>query len=291
MLMIRFGPSGNSDAFYLEGYKSTVSAPKWISELGLNAFEYSFGHGVRMSKETAMKIGEEAKKYSIALSVHSPYYINLCAKWKESREKNINHVMKSVEAASYMGADRVVVHSGSVAKISRESGLEIAKDGLAEILEIKKAMGYDNIVLCLETMGKTNQLGTVDEVMELCKIDETLLPTLDFGHIDARGQGALKTQEDYAKVFDAVENAIGFDRMCSTHVHFSRIEHTKAGEKKHWTLDDVQYGPDFEPLALELAKRRITPRIICESRCTMAHDAVRLKKMYELACETIGSGE
>ena len=47
--MIRFGPSGNSQIFYDEGNKSSLQAPKWCNEHGLNAYEYSFGRMFNMS--------------------------------------------------------------------------------------------------------------------------------------------------------------------------------------------------------------------------------------------------
>ena len=283
MQKIRFGPSGNSDAFYEEGYKHTWQTPEWLHKLGLDAFEYSFGHGVRIKAETAQKIGEEARKHGIAMSAHAPYYINLAASSSESQQKNIRHIMDSVSAARDMGASRVVVHPGSVSKTGRSSGFETAKKNLLQILEIKRELGFDDVGLCLETMGRLSQLGTVDEILALCGLDETLLPTLDFGHINARGQGSLRTREDFTAVLDAVENALGVDRLRVVHIHFSRIEFSAAGEKRHWTLKETQYGPDFEPLAIELACRKLSPVVICESKGTMAYDAVKLKEMYESA--------
>lgn len=290
MQKIRFGPSGNSDAFYEEGYKSTAQMPKWLHQMGLDAFEYSFGHGVRIKKDTAQKIGEEAKAYGIAMSAHAPYYINLAASSCENQQKNVQYIMETLNAAQDMGATRVVVHPGSVAKLDRPSGFEAAKKNLVQILEIKRELGFDDIRLCVETMGRLSQLGTVDEVMALCALDETLLPTLDFGHINARGQGSLRTREDYAAVFDAVENVLGADRLRIVHIHFSRIEFSATGEKRHWTYQDTQYGPDFEPLALELAIRSLTPVVICESKGTMAEDAAKLKGIYENACRIAESG-
>ena len=75
--MVLFGPGGNSVSFYNDGYKSTLDAPKWLYEKGLDAYEYECGQGVRVSNETAKKFGEEAKKYGITLSVHAPYFISL----------------------------------------------------------------------------------------------------------------------------------------------------------------------------------------------------------------------
>jgi deoxyribonuclease-4 len=289
MQRIRFGPSGNADAFYEQGHKSTWEAPKWLHEMGLDAFEYSFGHGVRIKRDTAAKIGEEAAKYGLAVSAHAPYYINLVDGSDTGRRKNIKHLLGAVRAGSWMGAVRVVVHPGSASGVDRDEGLAIAKESLQEIMAELDAEGFGGIRLCIETMGKKSQLGTVEEIMALCALDQRLLPTLDFGHIDARGGGSLKTPEDFAAVLDAVERALGADRLHATHIHFSRIEHTAAGEKRHWTFADTQYGPDFGPLALELARRKLAPVVICESKGTMAEDALQMKQIYEAAVRLLES--
>ena len=75
--MVRFGPAGNSESFYAQGHKHTKEAFAWIAEMGLNAYEYSFGHGARIREETACEIGAEAAANGVVLSVHAPYYINL----------------------------------------------------------------------------------------------------------------------------------------------------------------------------------------------------------------------
>ena len=136
-------------------------------------------------------------------------------------------------------------------------------------------------------MGKISQLGDLDEVLELCLLDETMFPTIDFGHLNSRTLGGLKDKTDFAAVLDTIENVLGFERLKNMHIHFSRIEFTAAGERRHWTFADTQYGPEFAPLAELLAERGLTPVIICESKGTMAEDAVSMKRMYEAACKTL----
>jgi Endonuclease IV (EC 3.1.21.-) len=81
-----FGPSGNSQSFYDEGHKSTTEAPEWLKKRGLDAFEYSFGRGVRIREGTAREIGNAFVKEGITLSVHAPYYINLASTDEEKRK-------------------------------------------------------------------------------------------------------------------------------------------------------------------------------------------------------------
>ena len=130
-------------------------------------------------------------------------------------------------------------------------------------------------------MGKVNQLGTLDEVIDICSIDKRLYPVVDFGHLNARECGGVfLTSDDYKRVFDKITEGLGAEYADTLHCHFSKIEYTGAGEKKHLTFADTVYGPEFEPLAEVIAKEGYSPRIICESDGTMAEDALAMKKMY-----------
>lgn len=281
----KFGPAGISDSFYEQGYKSTLEVSGWLRQMGLGAFEYQCGRGVRIKEETARKLGKSAQNHNIALSVHSPYYINLATPDDSKRQKSIDYILQTLEAADYMGATRVVVHSGSCANMSREKALAYAKKALLQAQAQADDMGFSHIHICPETMGKINQLGNLDEVLELCSLDERFLPTIDFGHLYTRSLGALKTQADFEHIFDEIENRLGLERLKTFHCHFSRIEFTAGGEKKHHTYADTEYGPDFEPIAEIICKRGLSPVIICESRGTQAEDARTLQDIYRTYCE------
>lgn len=277
-----FGPAGNSESFYAAGYKSTKQAPLWLSKLGLDAYEYQCGNGVTGSDGNFIEVGNAAAEHGIALSLHAPYYISLSGVDPEKRLKSIDYIRKSVHAASLMGADRIVIHTGSASKITREEALYLASDTITRALEEIDT----DVLFGLETMGKINQLGTLDEVIELCKISPRLVPVVDFGHLNARELGnVFVTEDDYKRVFDKIGDALGDNVARTLHCHFSKIEYTGGGEKKHLTFSDTIYGPEFEPLANVLAKEKLTPRIICESAGTMAEDALSMKKIYLSAME------
>ncbi|NLU37224.1 MAG: TIM barrel protein [Clostridiales bacterium] len=279
-IQIRFGPSGNDNLFYKQGYRSSIDMPKWLYEMGLNAYEYSLTRGIHIEEHTAKEIGEQAAKWGISMSVHAPYYINLASQKEENRLKSIQYIVRSAEVALWIGANRVVFHPGSSGK-DRESALETAKKTLLHALEECGEYIANGIRLCPETMGKRNQLGNLGEVLELCQLDNTLLPVIDFGHLHALYQGAIKSVKEYANILDMIENKLDKERNKSFHIHFSRIEYTKAGEKKHHAYENTAYGPDFEPLAEIIIHRNIKPVIICESRGSMARDALKLKRIYE----------
>ena len=278
----KFGPGGNSASFYESGHKSTLQAPKWISEIGLDAYEYEAGNGLTAGLATLSSIGAEARKYGIAMSLHTPYFISLSTPEEEKREKSVSYILRSLEAAEALAADTVVIHCGGVAKMSREEGMRHSALAL-ELLLSRLPADYP-IRLGLETMGKINQLGTVDEVIALCKLDPRLYPVVDFGHLNARELGGVFPNADsYLRVFDRIGDTLG-DRYASTlHCHFSKIEFGKGGEKKHLTFADDLYGPDFLPLAEAIARDNLSPRIICESAGTMAEDALFMKRATDKA--------
>ncbi len=124
-----------------------------------------------------------------------------------------------------------MVHTGSCGKLPREEALRLAKDTMKKAIAALDNEGLGNIRVCPETMGKMNQLGTLEEVLELCTLDERLLPCIDFGHLNARTLGALKEKQDFAAVLDAIENKLGAARLKEFHSHFSKIEYTAGGEK------------------------------------------------------------
>ncbi len=273
-----FGPGGNSEAFKLAGFKSTVEAPLFVKSIGLDAYEYEAGNGLSASPSMLSAIGREAEKHNVKMSFHTPYFISLSGIVPEKRLNSINYIKQSLDAAKLLGARTIVVHSGSAAKISRDEAMRLAADTLIKTLESVDTYG---IKIGLETMGKINQLGTLDEVIELCRIDSTFVPVVDFGHLNARDLGGVfVTADDYLRVFDKIDHALGASVAENLHCHFSKIEWTGSGEKRHLTFDDDVYGPNFEPLVETIYKNNLSPTIICESAGSQSDDALAMKKYY-----------
>lgn len=274
-----FGPGGNSEAFRLAGLKSTVDAPAWVKSIGLDAYEYEAGNGLSASSKILEAIGIEAAKNNIKMSFHTPYFISLSGVIEEKRLNSINYIRQSLDAAKLLGAGTIVVHSGSAAKISRDEAMRLAGDTLVKTLSAVDTYG---IKIGLETMGKVNQLGTLDEVLELCRIDSAFVPVVDFGHLNARDLGGVfASADDYLRVFDKIDHTLGAHVAENLHCHFSKIEWTSSGEKRHLTFEDKIYGPNFEPLIETIYKHGLSPTIICESAGTQSDDALAMKKHYQ----------
>ncbi|MBQ7792691.1 MAG: TIM barrel protein [Clostridia bacterium] len=280
-MSIIFGPGGNSEQYYDDGYKSSLDRPAYLHNIGLNGYEYQCNKGVHISTDSARILGEEAKKHGVHLSIHSQYYVSLSSTEEEKRLKSVDYLLACFRVAKEMGADRIVVHSGSCAKMTRAKAYELSLDTLHKTLARAKEEGYDDIFLCPEVMGKINQLGDFDEVIKLCTTHEMLLPAIDFGHLNCRTLGSLKATEDYLTLFHKMEKKLGYDKAKIFHCHFSKIEYTNQGEKRHLTFEDTQFGPDYEPFLEAVVQKGFTPMIICESAGTQDRDALTMYDYYK----------
>lgn len=277
-----FGPAGNDEGFAAAGGKKTADIPAYVRAMGLNAYEYQCGRGVNIRLEKAEEFGRIAAAEGIRLSLHAPYYISMSGLEEEKRLHSVDYILASAEAVNAMGGDRIVVHTGSCGKISREQALALASDTMKKALDALDRRGLGHVHICPETMGKINQLGTLDEVVALCELDERLIPCLDFGHLNARTGGELtRDPGGYAAILDTIRDRLGEERMKHFHAHFSHIEYTEGGEKRHLTFEDAVFGPFFEPLADLLAARGCEPTVICESAGTQARDAKAMRDYFE----------
>lgn len=283
--MIRFGPSGNSKIFYDEGNKASIQAPAWLKSKGLSAYEYSFGRGYNMTKETAIKLGEEAKKNDITISAHAPFYINFANPSDEMAEKSFMYVLTGLKFLDWFNGEHLVVHLATQGKMQRFEALELTKKRLINTVERLKGLelNLDNKYICPETMGKFSQIGSAEEIIEFCTLDPMLIPTFDFGHLNCLSAGSFKNKDAYKKVFDLSFEKLGEFKTKHCHIHFSKIQYSDKGEIRHLNFDDKLFGPDFQPLAEVLLEYNLEPTIICESADFMAEDAIKMLNIYENA--------
>jgi deoxyribonuclease-4 len=263
------------------GYKKATSLGEYLERFGLDHFEYQCGHGVRISETSARELGGALAEKRVTVSLHTPYFISLSSADEEKRLNSVGYILQSAKILSVMGGDRLVIHSGSCSKMPRNAALELAKGTLkaARAALIEHNLGH--IRCCPETMGKINQLGDLDEVLELCAADESFIPCVDFGHLNARTAGGVKGRAGYEAIFSRIGGKLGEERLKTFHSHFSKVEYTEAGgEKKHLTFRDKTYGPDYEPFLELTAKLGLSPVIVCESAGTQTEDAAAMKNYY-----------
>ncbi|MGB9979155.1 TIM barrel protein [Methanobacterium sp.] len=269
---IRFGPAGRPI-----GYKGkTTQVCDYIKKIGLNAFEYQATYGVRISKQSALELGENAAKNNVLISMHGPYYINLCSQKEDTIKKSITRLVQSANAGEWMSSYRTVFHMGFYTKYSPEEAMKKCKDAISELLENIETLGIKKYTFAPETTGKKSQFGSLGELIDICGSFDNFAPTVDFAHIHARSGGIIKTKDDYANIFDKIENELG---LKSLHCHFTKIEYTDAGERKHHILADENFGPPLTPLLELISENGFNVTLICETPY-IDIDALEMKKEY-----------
>jgi len=241
--------------------------PKYLHEEGLDAFEYQavrWGPKPQMKKDDAEKLGTNAKKHDVWLTVHGSYFVNFCGD-EETVKKSRDRLLACATAADWMGAHVVVFHPGFYGKKPHQEALELCVKALSEVVESMKSLQITKVHLGPETTGKLSQFGSLDEVLTLCERVELTEPVIDWAHVHAREGGKMKTVDDFRKALSTIEKRLGTDAMKNLHCHYTLVEFTGKGEKRHRIMDEVEYGPPFEPLATLIAELGLTPVIISES--------------------------
>ena len=269
-----FGPAGKPKEFKGKAFE----ACSYLNERGLLAYEYQSTYGVKIGETTAKKLKKDAKLNNTLISMHGPYYINMSSKEEEKIEKSIERLIQSAKAGEWMGAYRIVFHPGFYSNQKVEKALAIAKDAYKTLLQRCEDEGLKDYTFAPETTGKRSQLGNIDEIIDMCETFEHFEPTIDFAHIHARGRGILNKKEDYNCIFSKLEDKLDIDRL---HCHFTTIEYTSKGERKHHTLNEYpEYGPYIEDLLLNLIENDWNATIICETPL-IDIDAIKMKELYE----------
>ncbi len=179
-----------------------------------------------------------------------------------------------------MQGNRVIFHPASQGKAKREDAVALTLDRIKMLRDKIYENALDDIGYYPETMGKLGQIGTIEEITSFCKVDSVFIPTVDFGHVNAREQGSLKTAGDYKSRLEYMIGELGYEKMKNFHVHFSKIQYSSKGEIRHLTFADTVYGPEFEPLAVALKELKLEPVVVCESAGTQAEDAAEMKRIY-----------
>ena len=271
---VRFGSAGIPHQCKKGG---SVQALECSKKLGLGAFELEFVRGVKLKEETAKKIKSEAEKHNIKLSAHAPYWVNCCATDPQKQETTKRNLFEAAQAASWAGARVAVFHPGYYQGKSREECFNLLKSRFEELREKLEENKIKNVAFGAETVGKKSQYGSLGECIELQqKIPEIML-VIDFAHVHARGDWELKTESDYLKIFDYLERELpGY--LDNFHAHFSGIEYSEKGERKHIPLKP-ENAPSYRALMKVLAEQGYSGVIISESP-KLEYDALKMKKEY-----------
>lgn len=247
--------------------RTTIAGIERISQLGLNAMEVEFVHGINMKSDMAKQVGVLARKLKVKLSIHAPYYINLASNEKEKVEASKKRIVESCERGEDMNAKMVVFHPGYYGKLTKEECYHKVKEECQDIVDTLRSKGIKDILIGLETTGKHSQFGSLDECIGIAKEIKRCGICVDWAHIYARNGGKINFKEIIDKVLPVTKEI---------HSHFSCINFSERGERNHLILANGQ--PRYELLVKEIKERKIDITLISESP-NLEKDALKIKKM------------
>ena len=276
----RFGPAGMPLGFKVLK-RPVTEMPMYLRAEGLDSFEYQmvrWGPVPQIRREMAEQLGKNAVENDVWLTAHGSYFINLTAAQKDVLEASKKRLLACVTGANWMGAHIVVIHPGAYGGRPPQEVYSICEKAMKEVVGNMRSLGITKVHLAPETMGKPSQFGSLDEVLRLCQNVELTEPNVDWAHLHARDRGRFKTVDDIGKVMDEIEKCLGSNALKNMHCHYSHIEFTDKGERRHHNLDVTEYGPDFKLLAKLIAERGLKPVIACETP-NLDLDAIKLRAM------------
>ena len=291
--IVKFAPAGIPIGTPPPG--GTLEGVRYCKKIGLGAMEVEFVQGVRMKDDLAETIGKEAARMGVSLSCHGPYYVNLCSSDARVIANTKRHFLSCACAAHFLGASPIVFHPGFYQGMGKEEAVKKAKKALKAILEEIASNGFEDVVVGAELTGKKSAYGNLEEIIDLSQTFgiKKVQPVVDFGHYHAR-IARLKTEDDFARIFDAVEKALGSASLSNFHCHFSEISFTDKGEYKHLPLGNGTVkmdakkpgsgagGPPFLPLAKLLRQRSYSGTVVCETPL-LEKDALKLQAIFRNA--------
>jgi len=253
----------------------SVGGIYYLDDLGLNAMELGWVRSVRVSDSTAEKIKEAGIERDVALSVHAPYYINLNAdeeEWPKSRKR----LMDASHAGYISGATDIVFHPGSY---FNQPAAEVLKTAIPRLEDcVRELRAEENpVVLRPETMGKGAMLGSLEDTLEMSKIDG-VEPCMDFAHLHARpGDGSINSTREWMEVLETYMKTLGEGSIKRLHCHISGIEYTEKGEQNHLIISESDFN--LEALFQALLEVKAGGRMLCESP-TLEEDALFVEKSW-----------
>lgn len=285
-----FGVAGFPPNFFCSEFgKRRENIFAWLSHIGLDWIELQNTYGVKMQDDQAKLYQELSKQYNIGISIHGPYYISLASQDRGVVSRSRDRILQCIHLASCLKSSRIIFHPGYFGGKTEEDRQSGIKRITKELLELKGDIPK-GMYLYPETAGKKSQLGSLNEIMQICDMVDFVRPCLDFAHIHGFEGGSLKTEQDISRIFEIVTNHFGKDYLQDLHVHMYPVDYDHNGEKKHKAFSDhvdnsgilsnEPYYPQASHFISALKQANISPVIICEARDTQDVGALLMKEFF-----------
>jgi deoxyribonuclease-4 len=224
-------------------------------------------HVSRMSDEEVRQFRELRELIEIEpVFIHTSYLINLAALRPDILDKSVQLLIREMELADALGAEYVVLHTGSASEDSGDNARRRASDA------VRIVSGYRtwNARLLLEnTAGERGDISSkIRDLAEIMNAAGSALVAgicLDTCHAFQAGYD-LSSEEGLDEIVREIEREIGVERVKLVHLNDSkrafnagvdRHEHIGTGEIGREGLKRIIHDPSLKdiPLILETPKK------------------------------------
>ncbi len=291
-------PVFSVSGFPLNFFKSPLGKKRenlfeWIESQGLDGIEIQCTYGIRMKEEQALLYHNLAEQHGLTLTMHAPYYISLASTKKEVVERSKEEIVKAYILAEQLGVHRIIFHPGGGYGNTPSERREGIQRLIVALNEIKPKLATENIKIYPEIGGKVNQLGSLDEIIEICKNVDYARPCIDLAHLHAREFGSMDSKDKIVAVLKKIEEELGRTILEETHFHVYPVSYTDKGEKAHKKFGETEENPqlslfeepqEFMPRAKDyiaaLKEVNLAPITVCEAHDTQDIGAKLMKDLY-----------
>lgn len=242
--------------------------------LGIRAMEMEWVQSVPKNPVHVSAIGELAASLDFTLTVHAPFFVNLNSEEPEKISASKRRILDALTMAQIAGATSVCVHAAFYGT-RKDEAMDKVRRATDEIIKQKPAL-FPDVNLAYETMGKHSQFGTLEEVLTVSK-EFGLYPCVDVAHLHARANGALNSTAEWNQLLDRYAEVLGKESLNSVHFHFSGIDYSDKGERKHLPIEESD--ANWRDFLRVLKQRKIGGTLVCESP-TLEEDTMLLQKTY-----------
>lgn len=245
-----------------------------LKDMELDGMELEFVHGVRMSEESRGFVKECSNNFII--TAHGPFYINLNSKEEDKVEASVQRIIDTAAVASQAGAFSITYHAAFYMGKDKETVYNQVKMQTKRICDV---LERENIKVWVrpETTGKATQWGDIDEIINLSKEFEQVLPCIDFSHLHARSAGEYNTYDEFSYVLEKIGKELGQYALDNFHGHLAGIEYTAKGERQHLELE--QSDMNYKDLLKVMKEFGVKGALVCESP-NIEDDCKLIKNYY-----------
>ena len=149
----------------------------WLRDMKLNAYEIQCVYGFKIS-DANKEIIKKEQSNNMNFSIHAPYYINLGSLNAPVVERSKENMKQGIELAKSVGVNRIIFHPGGGHNNTEEGRKVALKQLIDAVNEFTGEIEMGNVRLYPEIGGKTANLGSLDEIIEICKNCEYCYPCI-----------------------------------------------------------------------------------------------------------------